>query len=263
GPPEPLDHPARHVVANRPGRVQDVRAGEQAVLPVRRPGPPHLRHPQRVGTREPRGLGHSADRLCGGRHRGRPWDEWSKKQTRRLAAGPGTIASRHPPRTPLEEATAMKPPAPATPSRRELLAAAAALGIGSATFHRALAVEAAAAQPTGGVTTEMVENAEWVAGIELTEAQRKQVAAGLTGHLQGVAGLHKIEVGNHLAPVIHFIPNPGEPPARTGRGTFGSGPRPALAGNRPEKDEDLAFLPLAKLSELVHAKKVSSTELTK
>ena len=76
-------------------------------------------------------------------------------------------------------------------SRRELLAAAAALGIGSATFQRSVAA-VAASQPKGeAVTAEMVKNAEWVAGVTLSDDERKAVASGLTNTRQRVAALHK------------------------------------------------------------------------
>src|SRR5207249_6690564 len=57
-----------------------------------------------------------------------------------------------------------------------------------------------------------------------------------------------------------FVPNPGEPPATAGRGTV-EPPRVTVA--KPEAADDLAFLPLTHLAELVRTKKVSSTELTK
>src|SRR5206468_10031202 len=76
------------------------------------------------------------------------------------------------------------------PSRRELFAAAAALGLGTAPFHRALAAQAAA-DPPGPVTPAMVKDAEWVAGIKLTDAERKSVAAGMTQALRDYAALYK------------------------------------------------------------------------
>ena len=65
---------------------------------------------------------------------------------------------------------------PADVSRRELFAAAAAVGVGGVTFQRAVA--ATAAQPkVEAVTAEMVQGAEWVAGIALTDAERKELGA--------------------------------------------------------------------------------------
>src|SRR5947208_2914552 len=138
--------------------------------------------------------------------------------------------------------------APHSLSRRDLFAAAAAVGIGSTTFHRAVAAEAIA-DPAGPVTAEMVKNAEWIAGIELTEDQRKQVAGAMTRFLNDFAVLHKVEVGNHVAPALHFNADPWHPPVAHRRE-----PMPAVPVDpkleRPEADEDLAFLPLVKLAGL-------------
>mgnify|MGYP003348494935 CR=1 FL=1 len=56
--------------------------------------------------------------------------------------------------------------------------AVAAVGAGTATFQRAAA--AVAAQPkVEAVTPEMVQGAEWVAGITLTDQERKAVATAM------------------------------------------------------------------------------------
>jgi Asp-tRNA(Asn)/Glu-tRNA(Gln) amidotransferase A subunit family amidase len=149
---------------------------------------------------------------------------------------------------------------PHAPTRRQLLAAAASLGVGTTTFHRALAAQAQKADAPGTITTEMIANAEWVAGVKLTEEQRKTVAGGMTQWLGNFAALHKLDVPNSVPPAIHFIPNPGDAPAAAGRGTVEA---PKVDAMKPEAADDLAFLPLTHLAELVRAKKVSSTELTK
>ena len=51
-------------------------------------------------------------------------------------------------------------------SRRRFLKSVAALGVGSATFQRALAAQVDPAKP---VTAEMVQQAEWIAGFTLTD----------------------------------------------------------------------------------------------
>ena len=145
-------------------------------------------------------------------------------------------------------------------SRRALLATAAAVGVGGAAFHRAAA--AAALQPKGGaVTAEMVQGAEWVAGVTLTDAERKAVAAALTRTLQSMAALHKLDITNAVPPPLHFDPAPWEPPAKAGRGAVELAP--AKDAPKPATDDDLAFAPLHALAELVRTKKVTSTELTK
>jgi Asp-tRNA(Asn)/Glu-tRNA(Gln) amidotransferase A subunit family amidase len=144
-------------------------------------------------------------------------------------------------------------------SRRDLLAAVAAVGVGNATFQRA-AVAAAAAQPEGGVTVEMVKNAEWIAGCTLTEAERKTVAGALTQTLQRIAGFHKLDIG-YAPPAIRFDATPGEAPSG-GRGKAELRLKPALL-KKPESDDDLAFAPLTTLAGLLQQKQITSTDLTK
>ncbi len=146
-----------------------------------------------------------------------------------------------------------------TPTRRDLFAATASLGVGTTTFHRAVAAAAAQADPPTAVTAEMVRNAEWVAGIELTDEQRRQVATGLTNTFRNVASLHQARVGNDVPPALHFLPDPGRPTA----GNRGTLTFTAPAADRPAGDDDLAFLPLTKLAALLRERKVSSTDLTK
>lgn len=145
-------------------------------------------------------------------------------------------------------------------SRRDLIAAVAAVGVGSATFQRAVVAAAAAAQPAGGVTAEMVKNAEWIAGVTLTDADRKAVAGTLTDRLKGIASFHKLEIGYNSAPAIHFDATPGQAPSG-GRGTVA--PSPVKDAKKPATDDDLAFSTLATLAELLRTKQISSTELTK
>src|SRR5438132_854989 len=63
-------------------------------------------------------------------------------------------------------------------SRRELFQALAAAGVGSEVFQRAVAVHADTA---AAVTPQLVERAEWVAGLQLSEEDRKTVAGILNG----------------------------------------------------------------------------------
>jgi hypothetical protein len=56
-------------------------------------------------------------------------------------------------------------------ARRQFLKSVAALGVGSATFQRALAAQV---EPEKPVTAEMVAQAEWIAGLSLTDEERKK-----------------------------------------------------------------------------------------
>jgi Asp-tRNA(Asn)/Glu-tRNA(Gln) amidotransferase A subunit family amidase len=147
-------------------------------------------------------------------------------------------------------------------SRRELLATLAGLGIGTTTFHRAVAATVAA-QPKGeAITVEMVKNAEWIAGITLTDEERKGIAARLTLTYQNVETVRKTEIGYDVPPAVYFTPTPGEPASKEGRGVVAP-TKLQVPVAKPEADADLAFLPLTQLAELVRTRKVSSTELAK
>ena len=149
--------------------------------------------------------------------------------------------------------------------RRHLFRAVAALGIGTPAFHRAVAAEAIREEPKEpepitAITAEMVKNAEWIAGLTLTEDERKAVAAGLTRSLAALDAARKIAIPNSVGPAIQFNPAPGLAPSKDGRGTVTA---PKLDGAKPATDYDLAFATVAQLADLVRTKKVSSVELTK
>jgi Asp-tRNA(Asn)/Glu-tRNA(Gln) amidotransferase A subunit family amidase len=150
--------------------------------------------------------------------------------------------------------------------RRELLAAVAAVGVGPLAFQRAVAAEAERfddekKEPVklDKVTAEMVQNAEWVAGITLTDDDRKAVAGALTRSLGTLAAVRKTPLPNAVAPAVLFHPAPSLP-ASPRRGTVT--PRIPTV-QRPESDDDLAFLSVVELAELIRTKKLSSVELTK
>ena len=143
------------------------------------------------------------------------------------------------------------------PNRRTVLRAAAALGVGSATFRRALAAQAADAP---AVTAEMVKAAEWVAGITLTDAERQRLARSLSAARKGLEVVRAVKLPNRVPPAVQFNPTPGQSLPAEPRGTVtATGPTPP----RPAGDDELAFLPLAALAGLIRDKKLSSVELTR
>src|SRR5436190_17272410 len=97
---------------------------------------------------------------------------------------------------------------PETPrpfSRRQILAALASLGIGTAAFQRALAAQA---EQAGKVTPELIKQSEWIAGITLAEEDRKAVAEEVQGDQQKFAALRKVELKNSDAPALAFFATP-------------------------------------------------------
>jgi Asp-tRNA(Asn)/Glu-tRNA(Gln) amidotransferase A subunit family amidase len=144
-----------------------------------------------------------------------------------------------------------------TSSRRTLLKSLAGLGIGSLVFQRAVAARAA----EGPVTVEMLKQAAWIAGIELTEAEQNEVAKAVERDRQKYEVLRKVPVGYEVPPAIVFHAAPPQESAGLGRGKVSFEPK--APAKRPEKDDDLAFLPVTDLAALIRSKQISSVELTK
>ena len=91
--------------------------------------------------------------------------------------------------------------------RRSALAALAGLGIGTTTFQRALV-----AQLETGVdlTAEMIAQAEWVAGLELSEQERQRAARSVAKMLEHYATNRSAEVDYSTAPCLRFNLPPGD-----------------------------------------------------
>lgn len=148
---------------------------------------------------------------------------------------------------------------PDFPGRRAALKTLAALGVGTPIFRRALAAQAGEA---GKVSPEMVKQAEWIAGLTLTDAERETTARALEQSLESFGELRKVEVGYDVPPALTFLPTPGHRSVdgvRRNRAV----PTEPHAPRRPDSDEVLAFLPVTELSALVRSGQVSSTDLTK
>src|SRR5262245_44916603 len=143
--------------------------------------------------------------------------------------------------------------------RRGVLAALAGLGVGSAAFQRAIAWQA---EQTGKVTPELIQQAEWIAGITLTEEERKAIATTVERDQRRFETLRKVELTNSVPPALAFF---AAPPQEAGGDVRRDLVRPirTAVGETPASDEDLAFLPVTELAVLVRARKVSSVELTK
>ena len=144
-------------------------------------------------------------------------------------------------------------------TRRSWLAAVAALGVGTPVFQRALA---AAAQQKEKLTPEDVAQAEWVAGIELSPERRRQLLGKIEQLRRQQQRLRQMELDNAEAPMLHFRPLRPELPPQQAAGTTQVRPVELHPPQRPESEEDLAFLPVVELAALLRSRQVSSVELT-
>lgn len=141
--------------------------------------------------------------------------------------------------------------------RRRLFQALAGVGVGSAVFQRALVAQT---EQTGTVTVDMIRQAEWIAGIELNDEQRKAVLGDVGKSLCDFKAMRSLSVPYEIPPALTFypaLPTVG----KSERG--GVEPTRRAASKRPEAVDDLAFLPVTALAELIRARQVSSVELTK
>lgn len=144
-------------------------------------------------------------------------------------------------------------------SRRSVMSALAGLGVGSSVLHRALA---AAVDEKGKITSEMIQQAEWIAGLELTEEERDETARAIRRSLAQFESLRKVEVGYDVPPAVSFLTTA----ARASNGPIQRNqarPLEAAAPKRPDDDETLAFLPVTELSALLRSGQVTSEELTR
>jgi Asp-tRNA(Asn)/Glu-tRNA(Gln) amidotransferase A subunit family amidase len=142
--------------------------------------------------------------------------------------------------------------------RRTVLKGLAALGIGTASFRRALAAQAAQAGP---VTAEMVKQAEWIAGLKLTDEERTSTARSVERSLRAFDELRKVEIGFDVPPALTFFAVPPRLVSGVHRNqAVASGPQ---SPKRSGSDEALAFAPVTVLSALIRSRQVSSQELTR
>src|SRR5262249_32597985 len=117
-------------------------------------------------------------------------------------------------------------------------------------------------EQAAAVTPEMIKQAEWIAGLQLTDADRKTLAQGLQPLLRDFATLRQIKLDNGVPPAGLFHPAGWQPGADAQpRGSVSL--TESAAPKRPDSAEGLAFLPVSELAALLRDRQVSSVELTK
>jgi Asp-tRNA(Asn)/Glu-tRNA(Gln) amidotransferase A subunit family amidase len=140
--------------------------------------------------------------------------------------------------------------------RRRVLKVLSLAGVGSAVFGRALVALAADAPK---ITDAMLLEAEWVAGLRLTDEQRRLALDGLNQADAGYEKLRAVALANAVPPAFTLDPTRGI--ARAGGGKKGKAAAKPVPP--PGSKEDIAFAPVTLLSEWLSRKAISSTELTK
>jgi Asp-tRNA(Asn)/Glu-tRNA(Gln) amidotransferase A subunit family amidase len=183
--------------------------------------------------------------------------------------------------------------------RRSFLALCSVAGLGGTLLPGALLALAAkaegqvpAAAPTAGgrgrrgagaehpadglvITDAMIDAAAAIAGITITDDQKKLLMNGLQGQRRSVAAIRELHMPNSVAPAFIFDPVPAGMTLDTVKKPMKISAAPKVpmersqilecvnAGDDLAKSNPLAFLTLRELAELVKTRKVTSTELTK
>ncbi|MCP3977999.1 MAG: amidase [bacterium] len=139
--------------------------------------------------------------------------------------------------------------------RRAVLKYLATLGAG-AVFSRALLARADGAPR---ITQSMIRQAEWIAGVEFDDDERKLMLDGVNDLMEEMQSLRALDLDNGVSPALVFRPAPDVVAAR-GRSARAI---EQAAGQRPSSDTDLAFAPVTELSALIRGRQVSSVEVTR
>ncbi|MEK6596973.1 MAG: amidase, partial [Gemmatimonadota bacterium] len=157
--------------------------------------------------------------------------------------------------------------------RRTFVSLCTTVGLGTAPFLEAVwnQLEATPApasadpmmiqqQAPSRITREMVTSAETISGLTFTDDERDMMLRGLNGALTSFERIHAVSLPNSVPPALHFSPFPAgmAPPLVQAR----SPAREARSVVRPKSPEDLAFLTVAELGELVRTRQVTATALT-
>ncbi len=148
---------------------------------------------------------------------------------------------------------------PTDMTRRAFATRVAALGVASPLLADLVFARIVGGEP---ITARTLREAEVLAGVSLTDAQRARMVDDLQGNAEGYAALRAMAMPNAVLPAVHFDPfTPAGVAPRVGSERM---ELPQLDGaTRPPGDTDLAFAGVALLSHLIATRQVTSVELTR
>jgi Asp-tRNA(Asn)/Glu-tRNA(Gln) amidotransferase A subunit family amidase len=143
--------------------------------------------------------------------------------------------------------------------RRKFLGYFSAIGLGSSLLPGVLWARVAGGED---ITPATIACAEEITGLTFSEEQRQQMVDGLKGQAAQIQQLHGIALDNAVAPAVHFDPVP--PGVTLTLPVKRASVRSRVARRVVPRDlEELAFLPVTELAELIRRRQVTSTQLTR
>jgi Asp-tRNA(Asn)/Glu-tRNA(Gln) amidotransferase A subunit family amidase len=149
-------------------------------------------------------------------------------------------------------------PTASRPDRRDFLTYFSAIGLGSSLLPGVLWSKVAAGAE---ITKETIASAEEIAGVTFTDEERAMMVRNLNQAKQAIEALHKVTIDNSVAPAIMFEPVPPGVKLPAKKKAPMQREKVAVMA-RPGSLEELAFLPVSKLSEMVRTRRVKPSELT-
>ena len=111
------------------------------------------------------------------------------------------------------------------------------------------------------LTTDMVEVAARLVGLDFTPAERDSMLDNLNDSRTDYDALRKIDLPNDVAPALYFNPLPAGFTMPTGLSSFKASPSGRVT--LPKNRDELAFYTVGQLGELIRTRQISSVELTK
>lgn len=142
-------------------------------------------------------------------------------------------------------------------TRRQVLAALTGAGVGTAVFRRALAAQA---EGRRAITPEMIQQAEWISGVPLTDADRQALSNSLSRLQRDFEAMRAVPLDNGVSPALVFNPAPWETAWNRTRGQVELSE--SHAPRKPEAEDDLAFLPVSELAALIRRRDITARQLT-
>jgi len=141
--------------------------------------------------------------------------------------------------------------------RRHFMGYFAGIGLSSTLFPGVLWAKLAAG---ADITVDTIASAEEVAGMHFDPTERELMLDGLKQQEQRIEALHKVVIPNSVGPAIVFDPlPPGKKISPEARRPM---VRSKVSPRAVPRDDELAFLPVTELSDLVRRKRVTSVQLT-
>ena len=149
-----------------------------------------------------------------------------------------------------------------TSTRRQVLAVLSAAGIGTAVFRRAVAQTA---QQVTVIDEESIRNAEWVAGLELTEEERKSAAASVQGVLRKCEQMRAVPVSYDTVPALRFDPEMFDAQTRVRANECPQwlSTTDRVIPDKPHDAESLSFRSIRELGTALRSGEISSVQLTR